>query len=123
MRLSQLLWEAEGIIEQLEDPIQKVATPLPANAYPVEILATLPVNNRINLVIIEPGEVFLKHVVIPLAGDDLADHAAIVNRKLALYSEHPGATVVECACINFYSYILNEPHVRVPASRLSQIIW
>jgi len=83
----------------------------------------LPLCSQVNLVVVERGEMFRHHEVISLTGeDDRAGHRTIVQRKLELYESYPGCAIVECSCLNFLSFLLNEPVVRVPLSRWTEIV-
>ena len=68
------------------------------------------------------GEEFSDHFIVPMSGDDETDHDCIVAKKLELYSAFPGCAFVECSCMSFDTFVLNEPHVRIPASRFSKVL-
>jgi ppGpp synthetase/RelA/SpoT-type nucleotidyltranferase len=83
----------------------------------------LPIRSRVHLIAVEPGEQFALHVVVPLSGNDQQDHDASVSQKLQIYAAYPGSAIVECSCLHFLSFILNEPQVRVPVDRLGKVVW
>jgi ppGpp synthetase/RelA/SpoT-type nucleotidyltranferase len=82
----------------------------------------LPLCSQVNLIVVEPGELFSTHVVIRLTGKDSQDHEVIVRRKVELYASHPNCAIVECSCLNFLSFLLNEPLVWVPLDRLEKAV-
>jgi len=83
----------------------------------------LPICREINLVVVETGEQFVNHIILPLVDDDIKDHDAIVKQKLELYTIYPNAAIVECSFLNFSSFQLNEPHVIVHSDLLEKIVF
>jgi len=81
-----------------------------------------PICSRVHLIVIEPGEQFAVHKSLLLCKDDETDHERIVAQKLELYETIPNSTIVECSCLNFLSFMFNEPQVCVSADRLDRII-
>lgn len=82
----------------------------------------LPLRSRVNLVVVEPGELFKTQVALTLTGDDHTDHNAIVRQKVELYESHLNCAIVECSCLDFPSFLLNEPLVWVPLDRIQKVI-
>lgn len=78
------------------------------------------ITKEVHLVVVEPGEQFSDHITQPLAGRSAEDHATIVERKMSLYEKFPSAAIVECACMGFLAFHLNEPLVRVPLDRIGR---
>ena len=116
LALSEALQRAESVAERLDEgrPPLAAAENCTCNAAPLR--------SRVHLVVVEPGERFAEHVVQPLSGDDQTDHAALVAQKMKLYTANPGSAIVECSCLNFLSFMLNESHVYVPANRIDRLM-
>lgn len=53
--------------------------------------------------------------------NDNVDHDALVAARVKLYASLPGCAVVECSCLDFSTFLLNEAHIRVPMDRLTAI--
>jgi ppGpp synthetase/RelA/SpoT-type nucleotidyltranferase len=117
MALSRSLQDAEELTSSLST---KKSTP---SREMLPDLNALPLFTQVHLIAVEPGEQFARQIILTMSGDDLCDHQAIVDRKLGLYAEYPGAALVECSCMNFLTFVLNEPHVKVPLERLDRVIW
>lgn len=117
--LSSTLAEAEHLTSQLVSKRKHQGSADRALAH----LQRLPLHSQANLIVVGPGELFLQHERVPLSGDDLRDHQTIVERKLALYTEFQNAAIVECSCMSFMTFALNEPQVEIPAERLDRIVW
>jgi ppGpp synthetase/RelA/SpoT-type nucleotidyltranferase len=117
--LSQNLQNAEQLASSLRTT-KKKSVPL-HEARPD--LDRLPIQSRVHLIVVEPGERFARQATLAMTGNDLRDHQAIVDRKLALYAEYPGAAIVECTCMSFLTFVLNEPHVEIPPERIDRIVW
>jgi len=117
--LSNVLVEAEHLAAQIGEKEKTPALDSERRPDPQK----LPVCSQINLIVVEPGERFVRHERLLLSGDDLRDHQAIVERKVALYAEYAGAAIVECSCMNFITFALNEPQVMIPLEKLDQIMW
>jgi len=117
LSLSQALERAEQAAERLSDGV------LVSSQDGSSVWSELPLRTRIHLVIVLPGEQFAAHVVQPLSGNDQEDHDAIVSRKLELYAPYLDSAIVECSCLHFLSFILNEPHVLVSVDRLGKVVW
>jgi ppGpp synthetase/RelA/SpoT-type nucleotidyltranferase len=83
-------------------------------------LEKLPIQNSINLLVINPGEIFVDHIRL---GNTEADDERVVTEKLRLYERYPDAAVVECACMNLMSYALNESHVVFVPQYFNRIQW
>ena len=75
---------------------------------------------RVHLIVIEPGERFTDHLTLSLSGCANNDHQAIVAKKMELYKMFPRGAIVECSCLNFLSFQLNEPLVQVPIDRIER---
>jgi ppGpp synthetase/RelA/SpoT-type nucleotidyltranferase len=115
-KLSCALHQAESTAEELERDSVRAATNGGIAAWGAQ-----PLRECVHLVVVEPGEQFRKHEIVRLSGDDQADHETIIARKLALYADYVNAAIVEATCLNFSSFLLNEPHVRVPIERLDAL--
>jgi ppGpp synthetase/RelA/SpoT-type nucleotidyltranferase len=89
------------------------------NMRPTRVDLT-PLADHIHLVVIEAGEQFAEFSTLTLTGHSAGDHAEIVKRKMSFYEKYPGAAIVECACMGFLSFHLNEPLVRVPLERVGR---
>lgn len=76
--------------------------------------------DRLHLIVIEPGEQFADHVIQPLSDRVKEDHEAIVAQKMDLYRAFPHAAIVECSCLNFLAFHLNEPLVQIPLERMAR---
>jgi ppGpp synthetase/RelA/SpoT-type nucleotidyltranferase len=117
--LSKFLAEAEQYASQLlsqrERPLSK------SKSKPA--IDRLPLHSLINLMVIKPGEQFARHEKISMSGDNLQDHHSIVERKVSLYEQYPEAAIVECSCMNFATFALNEPHVVILPESIEQITW
>jgi ppGpp synthetase/RelA/SpoT-type nucleotidyltranferase len=107
-------------LERAEDTATNLPSPDKTRAGDISA-ARSRLCDRINLVVVEPGELFANHVVLSLSGDDRRDHKNVIREKMALYADFPGAALVECSCLSFFSFTLNEPHVRVPIDRLDKV--
>lgn len=112
LELSELLQRAESLAGQLDERRMRAAQ-IEAATWTAE-----PLRRRVHLIVVLEGERFESHETLELSGDDLADHDRIVSRKLALYDIYKEAAIVEATCLNFSSFLLNEPHVHVPVERM-----
>jgi ppGpp synthetase/RelA/SpoT-type nucleotidyltranferase len=118
--LSQTLAQVETLSNQIS--AGTIHAPRQAETQALQI-EKLPIQAFINLMVINPGEIFVEHVRLPISGDDQADHAMIVSEKTRLYQVYPGAAVVECACMNPATYALNESHVIFLPQYFEKIQW
>ena len=78
-----------------------------------------PVGGR-RVVVIQSGEQFHDQVTLTLTGRSVEDHAAIVRKKMSLYEVFSSVAIVECACMGFLAFHLNEPLVNVPLERIGR---
>jgi ppGpp synthetase/RelA/SpoT-type nucleotidyltranferase len=110
-------------LEQAERAASRLFDNLPASSPSISSAwGTLPFRTQVNLVVIECGEQFAAHLIQPLSGNDQRDHDNTVGLKRELYSAYPGSAIVECSCLHFLSFVLNEPHVWVPVDRLKNVV-
>lgn len=116
--LSKVLAEAEHLASQLGEKKKKPTS----NSETRPDLRKLPIHSQINLIVVEPGECFARHEKLLLSGNNMHDHQSIVERKVAIYAEYPDAAIVECSCMNYITFALNEPHVYVPVDRLNRLV-
>ena len=79
-----------------------------------------PLTDKIYLIVIEPIEKFVMYKTIPLLGDPELDHKNIVEEKMNLYNQYKNCTIVECSCINFNTYSMNENQVNIPINRINE---
>jgi ppGpp synthetase/RelA/SpoT-type nucleotidyltranferase len=114
IKLSNSLQEVET------NTIRFIESPEKAIEYNYD-LRILPILNKVHIVVIEPGERFSNHIILDLSGDFERDNYLIVNKKIELYETYPNCAIVECSCMEFSTYILNEPHVNVPVSNWNKI--
>jgi len=115
------LFNALGLAENAADSLPEDS--LPNRGDEIPRWRQLPLYNRVNLVVVESHERLADHVVLPLTHNDQVDHDAIVAKKLDLYSAYPKSAIVECSCLHFLSFALNEPNVCVPVDRLERVKW
>jgi ppGpp synthetase/RelA/SpoT-type nucleotidyltranferase len=109
-------------LESAERPAGRLGESAPTISPPVEPPTQVRgLEDRVRLVVVEPGERLADVVVLPLSGDDERDHERTVDAKLELYAKHPGAAIVEACCLNLAAFTLNEPHVRIPLDRIAKI--
>lgn len=115
VRLSEALENVENTAREIHHtaPHSDVSTSPEWKAFPLY--------NKIHLIVVQPGEKFVTHVEHSLSGNDERDHTTIVGRKLDLYTTYSDCAIVECSCMSFFSFMLNEPHVWVPVSRLKEL--
>lgn len=117
--LSKSLADAEQLASQLSAQQERLV-------HEVKLCPSverLPLYSQVNLMVIQPGEYFTHHEKISLTGNDLLDHQNIVERKISLYEKYPDSAIVECTCMDFATYALNEPHVVISPDKLDQIAW
>jgi ppGpp synthetase/RelA/SpoT-type nucleotidyltranferase len=82
----------------------------------------LSIISKVHLIVFKQrDEKFSDSITINLSGDYEKDNELIVDRKVDLYKAHPNSTIVECSCMDFSSYILNEPHINVPVHNWHKI--
>jgi ppGpp synthetase/RelA/SpoT-type nucleotidyltranferase len=86
-------------------------------------LSKLPINSQVSLVVVGRGEQFIRQVIVPLSNNDNQNHLTIVDQKMALYEKYPGSAIVECSCMSFLTFALNEPHVKIPLDTFDKINW
>jgi len=111
-------------LESAEQATERITGTAPRTGRVKSVSWTeLPVCTRIHLVVVEPGERFAADVVLSLSGNDQNDHNSTVDQKLEIYTTYPGCALVECSCLHFLSFILNEPQVWVPVGRLGKVGW
>jgi ppGpp synthetase/RelA/SpoT-type nucleotidyltranferase len=101
-----------NILQTADEAAQSIMqTPETAPALTVETIE--PIEGQTRVIAIGAGERFIGQTIVPLTGKDFNDHTKIVESKLAAYARWPGCAVVECSCLDFLTFILNEPHVRI----------
>jgi len=110
--LGEILYRAENLVLELKPSTSNTLT----GSAPWE---KLPIWDTVNLITVLSGEQFMARLIYPLSFKDEADHNAIVSSKTSLYSTNPGCAIVECSCLSFSTFLLNEPHVRVPMDRVA----
>jgi hypothetical protein len=111
------------VLQNAEPFSAKLARTASGDDRPSILPARIPgIEDRVHLVAVEPGEQLAKVVVLHLDGDDTTDHQRTVAAKIGLYSEFPGAAVVEASCLGMPTFLLNEPHVLVPLDRVGMVV-
>jgi ppGpp synthetase/RelA/SpoT-type nucleotidyltranferase len=118
LALSRSLQDAESLAAKIrsEKPTGKEGTTsINWDAWPIR--------SRVYLMIVKPKEQFVEQRIVSLCGNDVENHHSIADAKIACYREYPAAAVVECMCVNFSAFLLNEPQVHVSPESLAKIIW
>ena len=83
-------------------------------------LAFALLNSTVHLVVVGSSECVRDHVLCRLTGNASDDHSAIIDEKGKLYEMYPGAHIIECSCLNWSSFLLNEPQARLPIALLTK---
>lgn len=117
--LSSALHQAESVSRPLVRGRTRDTGQIPATGQDNREIYDSPLLKYVHLYVIGPGETFEHKEIVSLSGEDAADHRAIVERKTALYEKYPGFAVVECSCAGISAYLLNEPHIHVPAAKFN----
>lgn len=117
------LLELSQTLQRAEQPASRLATTVPTAQATTPAWRRLPLCREIRLIVVETGERFAAQFVLPISGNDLAEHETIVARKLELYETHRGAAIVECCCLNISSLLLNEPHLYVPGEHMERAVF
>jgi len=124
LKYRDVLLSLSRVLERAEMEAKRISDSLPVHDRGNAITwKELPLRTRTHIVVVAPGEQFVTHFVQPLTGDDLEDSNAIVNQKLGFYDSHPGSAIVECSCLHFLSFALNEPQVHIPMDRWGKVVW
>ncbi|HEY1754331.1 MAG TPA: RelA/SpoT domain-containing protein [Bryobacteraceae bacterium] len=107
-------------LAEAEEQIEHLVAELPTENWGDKRADVGLITKEVHLVVVEPGEQFAAHLTQALTGQAAEDHAAIVEKKMVLYEQFPRAAIVECVCMGFLAFHLNEPLVEVPIDRVSR---
>jgi ppGpp synthetase/RelA/SpoT-type nucleotidyltranferase len=121
------LQDLSQTLAKVEDLTNQVAKSRYSAIRDVQLMSQafekFPIQAFVNLMVINPGEIFVDHVRLPASTDAQAHHNKIVKEKMLLYRTYPEAAVVECYFMDVTTYALNESHVIFLPQYFGKIQW